>query len=47
VPAIVDALAAGSRVERLVLPPEDFDEKTAHPALPVPAAAPVTPEDQR
>jgi (2Fe-2S) ferredoxin len=33
VPAIVDALAAGARVERLVLPPEDFDEATAHPPL--------------
>jgi (2Fe-2S) ferredoxin len=35
VPAIVDALASGARVERLVLPPGDFDEKTAGPALPV------------
>lgn len=34
-PAIVDALAEGRRVERLVLPAEDFDEATAHPALPV------------
>jgi (2Fe-2S) ferredoxin len=29
VPAIADALAAGTRVERLVLAPEDFDEATA------------------
>jgi (2Fe-2S) ferredoxin len=33
---IVDALAAGERVERLVLPPEDFDEQSARPPLPVP-----------
>lgn len=38
VPAIVTALADGQRVERLVLPPADFDEKTAAPALPVPPA---------
>jgi (2Fe-2S) ferredoxin len=37
VPEIVSALAEGRRIERLVLPPEDFDEKTARPALPVPA----------
>lgn len=36
VPAIVDALAEGRRVERLVLPPADFDEKTAAPN-PVPS----------
>jgi (2Fe-2S) ferredoxin len=35
VPAIVDALASGTRVERLVLPPEDFDEKTAGPSIDV------------
>ena len=35
VPAIVDALASGSRVERLVLPRDDFDERTAGPSLPV------------
>jgi (2Fe-2S) ferredoxin len=35
VPEIVEALASGTRVERLVMPPEDFDEKTAHPGLPV------------
>jgi (2Fe-2S) ferredoxin len=31
VPEIVAALREGKRVERLVLPPEDFDEGTAHP----------------
>src|SRR6266436_532733 len=30
VPAIVHALEKGERVDRLVLPPEDFDEATAH-----------------
>lgn len=41
---IVDALQNGGRVERLVLPPRDFDEKTAAPGLPPPAApAPATP----
>ncbi len=42
VPEIVEALATRTRVERLVLPPEDFDEKTARPGLPpppLPAAA--------
>jgi (2Fe-2S) ferredoxin len=34
VPAIVDALASGARVERLVLPPNDYDERTAGPSLP-------------
>lgn len=34
VPAIVEALATGTRVERLVLPSADFDEKTAGPVLP-------------
>jgi len=34
VPEIVDALATGRRVERLVLPAADFDEKTAAPGLP-------------
>ncbi|MCC6556412.1 MAG: (2Fe-2S) ferredoxin domain-containing protein [Polyangiaceae bacterium] len=33
VPEIVQALAEGRRVERLVLPPEDFDEATAGPPL--------------
>ena len=33
VPEIVEALATGRRVERLVLPPEDFTEATAGPAL--------------
>ncbi|MFO0592735.1 MAG: (2Fe-2S) ferredoxin domain-containing protein [Polyangiaceae bacterium] len=37
VPEIVDALAEGRRVERLVLPVADFDEKTAAPGLPAPA----------
>jgi (2Fe-2S) ferredoxin len=36
VPEILDALASGTRVERLVLPPEDFDETTARPPLPLP-----------
>ncbi|MEO5729048.1 MAG: (2Fe-2S) ferredoxin domain-containing protein [Byssovorax sp.] len=36
VPEILDALAAGTRVERLVLPREDFDETTARPPLPLP-----------
>ncbi len=31
VPEIVEALRTDTRVERLVLPPEDFDEKTARP----------------
>ena len=34
VPEIVQALEQDRRVERLVLPAEDFDEKTAHPGLP-------------
>lgn len=34
VPEIVDALADGRRVERLVLPPSDFDAATAGPSLP-------------
>jgi (2Fe-2S) ferredoxin len=37
VPEIVDALMRGARVERLVLPPEDFDQATARPSLPVTA----------
>lgn len=36
VPEILDALADGTRVERLVLPREDFDETTARPPLPLP-----------
>jgi (2Fe-2S) ferredoxin len=40
VPAIVDALAEGRRVERLVLPTADFDEKTAGPPL-APARPPT------
>ena len=31
VPEIVASLRTGQRIERLVLPPEDFDEATAHP----------------
>jgi (2Fe-2S) ferredoxin len=34
VPEIVASLASGERVERLLLPPNDFDEKTAGPSLP-------------
>jgi (2Fe-2S) ferredoxin len=37
VPEILDALRDGRRVERLVLPPEDFDEATAR------VHAPATP----
>ncbi|MRG93945.1 (2Fe-2S) ferredoxin domain-containing protein [Polyangium spumosum] len=40
VPAIVEALAADTRVERLVLPSNDFDEKTAGPALPTEGGQP-------
>jgi (2Fe-2S) ferredoxin len=39
VPEIVQALAEGRRVERLVLAPEDFDEATARPGLPRPPTA--------
>lgn len=35
VPEIVASLRQGTRVERLVLPPADFDEATARPALAV------------
>ena len=38
VPEIVDALAEGRRVDRLVLPPEDYEMATAGPALPIPVA---------
>jgi (2Fe-2S) ferredoxin len=42
VPAILDALVTGTRVERLVLPASDFDEATARPPLPaLPAASKV------
>ncbi|NUP12732.1 MAG: (2Fe-2S) ferredoxin domain-containing protein [Polyangiaceae bacterium] len=43
VPEIVDALAEGRFVERLVLPPEDFEQSTARPGLPehAPAKAPA------
>lgn len=34
IPEIVDALAAGRIVERLVLPASDFDQATAGPSLP-------------
>jgi (2Fe-2S) ferredoxin len=40
VPEIVEALAAGSRVERLVLGPHEFDQATAGPMLPETDAAP-------
>jgi len=44
VPEIVSALAEGRRLERLVLPPHDFDEKTAAPPLPGSlGAAPMAP----
>ena len=36
VPAILDALATGTRIERLVLPASDFDEATARPPMPIP-----------
>ena len=35
VPEIVEALANGTRVERLVMPQEDYTEATAHPAIPL------------
>ena len=38
VPAIVAALATGTRVERLVLPPRDFDQATADAPIPILAA---------
>ncbi|NUO51058.1 MAG: (2Fe-2S) ferredoxin domain-containing protein [Polyangiaceae bacterium] len=34
IPEICDALAAGRRVERLVLAPNDFEQETAGPQLP-------------
>ena len=37
VPEIIASLRAGTRVERLVLPPQDFDEATARPALGAPS----------
>ncbi len=40
VPEIARALATGSVVERLVLPPHDFDAKTAAPGLPEHAIVP-------
>lgn len=41
VPEIVEALRTGTRVERLVLPPRDFDEATA--GKPLAIAAPGEP----
>ncbi len=46
VPEIAAALAEGRRVERLVLPPEDFDMATARPSLPVGEPAPPGPPDR-
>lgn len=37
VPEIAAALERGERVERLVLPSNDFDEKTSAPPLPMPS----------
>lgn len=42
VPEILDSLVTGTRVERLVLPPADFDEATARPPLPVPGLSPLS-----
>lgn len=42
VPEIVAAVREGKRVERLVLPPEDFDMRTAGPMLPILPATPAT-----
>jgi (2Fe-2S) ferredoxin len=39
VPELVSALRDGRRVERLVLPPDDFDMRTAGPMLPVASPA--------
>lgn len=36
VPELADAFARGDRVERLVLPPRDFDAATADPPIPPP-----------
>lgn len=36
VPAIVEGFKTGERVERLVLPPADFDEATAGKSPPIP-----------
>lgn len=43
VPEIMEALAAGRRVERLVLPPEDFTEATAGPAIAPPKPPAIAP----
>ena len=41
-PEIVEGLATGIRVERLVLPPEDYTEATAGPGIPpLPAPTPT------
>jgi (2Fe-2S) ferredoxin len=47
VPEIVEALAKGERVERLVLPPNDFDAATAGPMLPESEVAPPVPPGER
>jgi (2Fe-2S) ferredoxin len=44
IPEIVEALATGHRVERLVLPPEDFTEATAGPPLVAPLEGGPPPE---
>jgi (2Fe-2S) ferredoxin len=41
VPELVEAFTNGTRVERLVLPSNDFDEKTAAPPLPTPTPKPA------
>jgi (2Fe-2S) ferredoxin len=41
IPEIVEALATGGRVERLVLGPHEFDQATAGPMLPESEAAPT------
>jgi (2Fe-2S) ferredoxin len=40
VPEIVSALKENRRVERLVMPPEDYDEATARPGIALPPGAP-------
>jgi (2Fe-2S) ferredoxin len=47
VPEIVDALASGRVVERLVLAPGDFEQATAGPGLPeLPPEASAPPEEK-
>ncbi|MDI1437075.1 (2Fe-2S) ferredoxin domain-containing protein [Polyangium sorediatum] len=41
VPELLESLANGTRVERLVLPSNDFDEKTSGPPLPAPKPKPA------